>query len=195
MPPPPIVKKVDPVYPPLARQARISGVVHLQVVIATDGTMKAMSVLSGHPLLVPAAIEAARQWTFTPPPRELTTYLDIPFMLPPGEAPAGQSFNATLPVTPTRIKVGGNVQATKLIRKVFPFYPPQAKAEGIEGDVTLQIVIGKDGQVIDATAVEGSPVLAEAAIKAVWQYVYQPTLLNGEPVEVGTTVTVSFRMQ
>ncbi len=194
MPPPPIVKKVDPVYPPIARQARISGVVHLQVVIATDGTMKNMSVMSGHPLLVPAALNAARQWTFAPPPRELTTYLDIPFMLPPGEAPAGQAFNATLPVTPARIKVGGNVQASKLVKRVFPFYPPQARAEGIEGNVTLQIVISKAGKVIDATAIEGSPVLAEAAIKAVWQYEYQPTLLNGEPVEVGTTVTVPFRM-
>ena len=89
MPPPPIVKKVDPVYPPLARQAHISGIVHLQVVIATDGTMKNMSVMSGHPLLVPAAFEAARQWTFAPPPRELTTYLDIPFMLPPARRPPG----------------------------------------------------------------------------------------------------------
>jgi len=194
MPPPPTIKRVEPVYPPLARQARISGIVRLTVVIAIDGSVKQMNVVSGHPLLVPAALEAVRQWTFQAPSRELTTNIDVPFIMEGAIAPSGQ-FNGAFPLTPTRIKIGGNVQASKLVRKVDPDYPAQARAERIEGDVTVQIVISKAGKVIDATAVEGSPILAEAAIRVVWQWEYQPTLLNGEPVEVATTVTVPFRLQ
>lgn len=193
MPPPPIVKKVDPQYPPLARQARISGIVKLGVVIATDGTVKEMNVMSGHPLLVPSALDAVRQWTFHPPPRELSTYLDVPFTLPAVNDPVGQAFDATRPLTPSRIKVGGNVQAARLVRKVDPVYPAQARAEGIQGEVTLQILIDKTGQVVQADPIEGNPVLAAAAIDAVRQWAYQPTLLNGQPVEVTTTVILPFR--
>jgi TonB family protein len=194
MPPPPTVRKVDPVYPPLARQARISGIVKLSLGIATDGSVKQMSVISGHPLLVPAALEAVRQWTFQAPPRELTTHIDVPFIMDGAIVPSGQ-FSGAFPLTPSRIKVGGNVQASKLVRKVDPVYPSQARAERIEGDVTVQITIDKTGQVTDATAVEGNPVLAKAAMEAVLQWAYQPTLLNGDPVEVVTTVSVPFRLE
>jgi protein TonB len=91
-----------------------------------------------------------------------------------------------------KIRIGANVQSSKLIRKVDPIYPAQAKAEGIEGSVTLQVTIGEDGQVQSAEPIEGNPILAAAAQEAVKQWGYQPTLLNGRPVSVITTVVVPF---
>ena len=61
-----IIKRAIPIYPPLAKQARISGVVRLEGIIAKDGTIQKLRVLSGHPLLVTAAVEAVRQWVYSP---------------------------------------------------------------------------------------------------------------------------------
>jgi protein TonB len=61
-----ILKRVIPVYPPLAKNARISGKVHLMSIIAKDGTIQKLEVLDGHPLLVGAALEAVRQWIYRP---------------------------------------------------------------------------------------------------------------------------------
>jgi TonB family protein len=192
IPPPPGIRKVEPEYPALARQARISGVVYLSVTVAPDGQLKRMQVVSGHPILVPAAMESVRKWTFPPIPSEMTWTFDIAFKLPPD---ASQAMDSARPAVPARIKVGGNIQAAKLLRNVEPAYPAAARAEGIQGDVTLQIVIDKTGQVIQADPIDGNPVLAAAARDAVLQRAYQVTLLNGEPVEVVTQAVVSFRIQ
>ncbi len=81
-----VLRYVDPVYPPLARQARIQGVVRLNVIVAKDGAPQNISVVSGHPLLVPAAMEAVRQWQWHPAlvngqPVEIVTQVDVPFSL------------------------------------------------------------------------------------------------------------------
>ena len=88
------------------------------------------------------------------------------------------------PVTPQRIRVGGNVQQAKLIRQPKPVYPPLAKQARIQGVVQLSAIIGKDGTIQNLEVVSGHPLLVQAALEAVKQWVYQPTLLNGEPVEV-----------
>jgi periplasmic protein TonB len=61
-----LIKKVQPVYPPLARQARIQGVVLLQAEISKDGTIENLRLISGHPMLAPAAIDAVKQWRYKP---------------------------------------------------------------------------------------------------------------------------------
>ncbi len=91
-----------------------------------------------------------------------------------------------------RIRVGENVQAANLIRRVQPEYPEAARAAGIAGDVQFSIIIGRDGTVQNVQLVSGHPLLVEPAVEAVRNWVYRPTLLNGSPVEVATTVTVSF---
>lgn len=96
--------------------------------------------------------------------------------------------------TPKRIRVGGNVQAAKLIRKVTPKYPPQAKADRIQGKVELAVVIGADGAVKTVEVISGHPDLVDAAVEAVKQWVYETTLLNGQPVEVQTQVDVNFTL-
>jgi protein TonB len=81
-----LVRKVNPVYPPLARQARISGTVVLRAVIGKDGSIQNLSLVSGHPMLAPAAIDAVKQWKYKPyllngEPVEVDTEIQVNFTL------------------------------------------------------------------------------------------------------------------
>ena len=93
-----------------------------------------------------------------------------------------------------RISVGSAVQAANLTNKVLPIYPPLAKSVRLQGAVVLAIVIGKDGSVEEIKLVSGHPLLAPAAMEAVKQWTYKPTMLNGQPVQVQTQVTVNFSL-
>jgi TonB family protein len=93
---------------------------------------------------------------------------------------------------PTRVKVGGNVQKAKLTERVQPKYPDEALQNRIAGIVRLHVILEKDGTVKRVEVVSGHPLLVQAAGDAVKQWRYQPTTLNGEPVEVDTTVDVMF---
>jgi protein TonB len=91
--------------------------------------------------------------------------------------------------------VGGNVQAARLLDGPRPAYPPQAEAAGIQGRVLLQAIIRTDGATMGLKVLSTpSPELAAAAVESVSQWRYQPTLLNGQPVEVITTISVNFRL-
>jgi protein TonB len=81
-----------------------------------------------------------------------------------------------------------------LSNRVSPVYPAVARAARVQGIVILQALIGKDGQVKELSVVSGPPLLQSAAIDAVKQWVYRPYLLNGDPVEVMTTVNVVFTL-
>ncbi len=100
----------------------------------------------------------------------------------------------SLGYVPQRIRVGGNVAQAKLVRQPRPIYPPEAKMAGITGTVKLNAIIGKDGTILDLTLASGHPLLAPAAMDAVKQWVYQPTLLNGSPVEIVTQIDVTFTL-
>lgn len=97
-------------------------------------------------------------------------------------------------VTPKRITVGGNVQAAHLVNRVQPIYPPLARQTRISGTVKLHAIIGKSGAVEQLQVVSGHPLLVQSALDAVKQWRYQPTLLNGEPVEVDTEIDVIFSL-
>jgi TonB family protein len=96
--------------------------------------------------------------------------------------------------TPQRIRVGGNVQQTMLIEKVRPVYPAEAKQARIQGQVRFTAIIGKDGRVESLTVDSGHPLLVDSAMEAVKQWVYKPTLLNGEAVEVQTAIDVNYTL-
>jgi len=109
----------------------------------------------------------------------------------------GGSSSAAPPPPPkavTRTRVGGAVQAAKLVNKVQPVYPPLARQTRISGTVKLHAIIGKDGTVQQLQVVSGHPLLVQSALDAVKQWRYQPTLLNGEPVEVDTEIDVIFSL-
>ena len=102
---------------------------------------------------------------------------------------------AALPVdrgVPKRIRVGGNIQAKKLIQSELPTYPVDAKTARISGHVRLEVLIGRDGSVAEVNVLSGNPLLAPAAVNSVRKWWYQPTLISGTPVEVLTEVDVSF---
>ena len=98
---------------------------------------------------------------------------------------------------PSRLSVGGGVQAAKVITKVQPIYPESARSAGISGTVVLHAVIGMDGKPLSLRVMNSQidPDLAHSAVEAVNQWRYTPTLLNGEPIEVDTTITVIYSLE
>ncbi|HXY07995.1 MAG TPA: energy transducer TonB [Terriglobales bacterium] len=124
----------------------------------------------------------------------------------PGGVPGGQmggvigGIISSTPVavpkvaTPTRVRVSQGVTQGLLIRKVQPNYPPLARQARIQGTVLLAAEISKDGTIENLHLISGHPMLAPAAIEAVKQWKYKPYILNGEPVEVETQITVNFTL-
>ena len=111
-----------------------------------------------------------------------------PIQRPPGAEPATQ------PKPHARIRVSVGVQEAKLIHKVIPAYPPLAIAARVSGTVRLLGVIAKDGTIQNLQVISGHPLLVNAALDAVRQWVYRPTLLSGEPVEVIAPINVNFTL-
>jgi TonB family protein len=110
----------------------------------------------------------------------------------------GAPSNPTPPPAPAspprRIRIGGNVQSPRMTYQVQPVYPQLAKAAHIEGIIVLHAVIAKEGSVKELAYVSGPPLLMGAAMDAVRQWRYEATLLNGQPVEVDTTISVIFTL-
>ncbi len=111
--------------------------------------------------------------------------------------PAGTS--KPLPETggkPSRMRLGGEIQATKLLNKIMPVYPDVARTAGTQGTVILHAVIGIDGKPLSLRVMnsKADPDLARSAVESVSQWRYRPTLLNGEPIEVDTTIMVNFSL-
>jgi TonB family protein len=105
------------------------------------------------------------------------------------------SIQETVGGATMRIRVGGNVQATKIVQKLVPQYPAAAKQQGIQGAVQLMAVISAEGDVLSLNVLESpSELLSESALTAVRQWKYEPTLLNGKPVEVATQITVNYTL-
>jgi periplasmic protein TonB len=99
-----------------------------------------------------------------------------------------------VPVVPQRIRISAGVTRGLLIQRVEPAYPTLAKAARVQGDVVLSAIIDANGQIKNLQLVSGHPMLVPAAIAAVKQWRYKPYLLNGQPVEVETTITVIFTL-
>jgi len=97
---------------------------------------------------------------------------------------------------PSRIRVGGDIEAPHLITKVQPVYPESARSAGVSGTVILHAIISKDGKPLSLRVMNSQidPDLARSAVEAISQWRYTPTLLNGEPIEVDTTITVNFSL-
>jgi len=98
------------------------------------------------------------------------------------------------PPPPERVRVGGSVQTANLVTAPKPVYPPLARQARIQGTVKLEADISKEGTIENLRVISGHPLLIQAALDAVKQWRYKPTLLNGVPVEVVTTVDVNFTL-
>ena len=191
MQPPKLIHRVDAVYPKEAKDKGLQTRVVLEIAVNEKGQVWNPKVTEGHPLFNDAALEAVRKWRFAPATKDgvvvpVVATVEIVFSLDPKPAE-----------TPVRepIRVGSNVQASKILFKVDPEYPQEAKDQRVQGDVILQVTISKEGDVTDAQVLRGDDRLNAAARNAVVQWKYAPTTLNGKPVPVIATVTISFRLQ
>jgi len=197
-----IVTKVTPAYPVKARAKGIGGTVVLHAIIGRGGAIERLTVVSGPDLLQAAALDAVRQWVYKPyllngEPTEVDTTIMVNFSMGSGPAaPDHLQSTQEAPgdgIQPQRmIRVSGGVLAGNVLTKVDPRYPEQARQAGVGGTVVLLIMVSKDGVPTHLELVSGPPVLGDAAIDAVRQWRYRPYLLNGEPVEVQSTVSLMF---
>jgi protein TonB len=122
--------------------------------------------------------------------------------LPTGSSSTNLPRFEPAPVKPEVVKppeapviVGGAVQAAKLVKQVVPAYPLPARQMRISGVIHLLGIIAKDGTIQRLQVLSGHPLLRQAAIDAVSQWVYRPTILNGQPVEVEAPIDVIFTLQ
>jgi protein TonB len=121
----------------------------------------------------------------------------LPLPVDTAVPPAPKPPDPKPPAAPKAIKhivVGGNVQAAKIIRQVIPVYPALAKQARVQGTVELLGIIATDGTVQQLHVIKGHPLLVQAALDAVRQWIYKPTLLNGDPVEVEAPIEVHFTL-
>lgn len=119
---------------------------------------------------------------------------DTPRLLPPPSTPPSPPKPAAETKKEVVLTVGGKVQEANILKKVMPAYPPIARQVRVQGIVQFSAMIDKDGSIRNLQLVSGHPLLVDAARIAVSQWVYKPTLLNGEPVAVITDITVRFTL-
>jgi protein TonB len=110
-----------------------------------------------------------------------------------GESASGASIASKTPTT--RAVVPGNVTAASIVTQTKPEYPPKAMASHVQGEVVLHAVIDKEGKISEVQVLSGDDLLAQSALEAVRQWRYKPMLVDGEPKEVDTTITVTFSLQ
>jgi len=114
----------------------------------------------------------------------------VPSIAPPPPPPA----KAPAPATPKVLRVGGQVEAAEVISAPPPVYPVLAKDARVGGIVQLDAMIGEDGHIENLKVLSGPPLLINAALDAVKQWTYHPTVLNGKPVKVETQIMVNFQL-
>lgn len=113
------------------------------------------------------------------------------FSKPPGHA---DDSSAKAPEPGQRLPMHATLQAAKLVCKVVPYYPEEARLRGISGTVRFHAIIGMDGSVKQLEVASGPDILVAAAREAVSRWRYRPTLVNGEPIEIDTTIDVIFSL-
>ena len=158
---------VEPVYPPLAKMARIQGNVVLKINVEANGEVSDIKVRSGHPLLVKAALEAVSRWRFESSPiLPTTTSVTLRFRLPEPN-PEGKVSGVSV-VEPKR----ANYPDVSIIIR-GPHYPEEAKRQHIEGQVALEVMVDQDGNISDTHVLKSDhEVLTEAALNALHQPPY-----------------------
>jgi protein TonB len=153
------------------------------------------------PTKIPEKVQMIKEDEAPPPVTAAGVVGGVPGGIPGGQMGGviGGIINST-PVavpkvaTPQRVRVSQGVTQGLLLRRIQPTYPPLARQARIQGSVLLQAEISKDGTIENLHLISGHPMLAPAAIEAVKQWRYKPYVLNGEPVEVETQITVNFTL-
>jgi len=193
--PPKLLEKVDPVYPEEARKERVEGVVILEATTDKGGKVVKTRVLrSVDPLLDNAAVEAVEQWKYAPAVI--------------GGKPTGIIFTVTCRFKLKDVKteefdmgamIAGEdkeIKPPKLIKKVDPVYPEEAREARIQGVVVLRVWVNEEGSVEKTMTMKSdSSILNEPAIEAVRQWKYEPLFREEKPTPVVFNVTISFKLK
>ncbi len=112
-----------------------------------------------------------------------------------GALPLGDAMPVVKPAQRAAVRLASSLVEGMLVRKTMPIYPPIARLMRVQGTVVLQATISTAGVIEDLRVVSGPVLLRQAALDAVETWVYRPYMLNGKPVEVGTTVNVEFKLE
>ena len=189
-PPPP-----PPPPPPAAQVQRV--VRQIQTDMMNTGQLRT-------PSRIPQRVQMIKEEDAPPPMPSVGGVVGgVPGGIPGGQlggviggivSPTNAAVPKFVPVTPQRVRISQGVTRGLLVQKVEPQYPTLARAARVQGDVVLSAVIDTNGQITNLQLVSGHPMLVPAAIAAVKQWRYKPYLLNGQPVEVETTITVIFSL-
>lgn len=190
---------------------RMSYATNVTVTLEIDADGHAQNVDTDAPPpfdIAPVLVAAIRNWSFAPAqqdgkPVAVHGTFHLSYQTDPAGGVIGGLPSASLPPVP-KITEGGpeppsvhtaaGLQEEKLTHRVAPVYPPLAQQARIQGTVLFAAIIAKDGAVRELRLISGHPLLVAAAENAVKQWQYTPTLLNGEPVEVRTTIQVQFTL-
>lgn len=193
--PPRLIKKVEPVYPEEARKERVDGVVILEATTDIKGNVARVKVLrSKDPLLNQASIDAIRQWKYEPmiiegKPRGVIFTVTVRFKLKDRKT---EEFEKGA----VKAGEGEEIKPPKLLKKVDPIYPEEAKKAMVQGVVLLKVRVNEEGFVERILVLKSeSSLLNEAAIDAVKQWKYEPVYLKGKPTLMVFNVTVWFRLK
>jgi TonB family protein len=194
-----LVSKVDPVYPDIAKKAHVQGAVVLQAVIAKDGTVKELRLISGPPMLVVSAIQAVQQWKYKPyllngEPTEVETTINVNYTFEGSEGKAEQA--PTVDKAGQTIQhIGGGVSAPILTHQVPPEYTAEAKLAKMQGTVLVNLIVDEAGAPEYVHVLRGlSDGLDDKAVEAVRQYKFTPAMEDGKPVPVSLNIEVDFRI-
>ncbi len=192
-PPPP-----PPPPPPAAAEVR-RVVRQIQTDMLNTGELRT-------PTRIPQKVQMIKEED-APPPLQATGGVvgGVPGGIPGGQLGGviGSVISATnaasvpkfIPVTPQRVRISQGVTKGLLVHRVEPTYPTLARSARVQGEVVLSAIIDTNGQISNLQLVSGHPMLVPAALSAVREWRYKPYLLNGQPVEVETTITVIFSLQ
>ena len=180
-----------PAYPEAARAGNLKGVVVLFVVVNESGTVSKITVGAGNSILARAAVRAVRTWKYRPvlvDENPIVVRGEVVLTFRGGPKPSvveeGQS----------PLRMVGCTSPGRILHRVEPEYPRVARAAHVMGDVVLEIVIDKQGNVATAKALSGHPLLIESAMNAVKQWRYEPMVLGDGPVIFEARVVLQFHM-
>jgi len=193
-----LVAPPPPPPPPPAAEPAQPAVRQVQTDVLDTGQLRT-------PARIPQKVEMIREDVAPPPISTGGVWGGVPGGVPGGQLGGviGGIVSATsnlsavpkfAPVVPQRVRISQGVTKGLMIHRVDPPYPPLARAARVQGEVVLKAIIDKDGNITDLQLISGHPLLVPSAIEAVKQWRYKPYLLNGQPVEVETTITVIFAL-
>lgn len=183
--PPKLIKKVDPVYPEEARKAGIEGEVIVEATTDKEGNVAKAVILEGkNESLNKAALDAIRQWKYEV------------FLIKGEPMPVVFTVTVRFALADKEEKITHSDMPPKLIKKVDPVYPEEARKAGIEGVVIVEATTDKEGNVVKVKVLKGEQdILNKAAMDAIKQWKYEPFIHEGKSIGVEFVVTVQFKLK